>query len=366
MNSRLLKIMRRPPGTPHRRAQSGVALILVISFIAAMVASGILVNRQVRGMIGAVATLSDDFRVREKCRSGVQALVLLIENGAPEEVLAWLTDEEAASELVLGINQVLGYADAPLALALEDDRARIQVNALIDFAKGGQFVPEQQQLWERFLYYLKSSHPDDLDFSEVEIINSLKDWLDSGDDDAVTGLSGAESDYYETLPSPYHAANAPMQDIGELRRVKGVPPELFDGGALPGLPQFLTTGGAAGTTPGALKFDGSINLNTASTPVIAAILPLAYQSLAESIVAYRNERLLEKDYITLLQPEWYRNAPGCSDVDLPANLTTVVTERFRITAETPHGEGRYRLTADILCQRSNTAAAAACTVSRYR
>ncbi len=48
------------------------------------------------------------------------------------------------------------------------------------------------------------------------IINSLKDWLDSGDDDAITGLSGAESDYYEGLEPPYSCKNGPMDNLGEV------------------------------------------------------------------------------------------------------------------------------------------------------
>jgi len=60
------------------------------------------------------------------------------------------------------------------------------------------------------------------------IINSIKDWLDSGDDDAITGLSGAESAYYQDLDPPYPCRNGPFPHLGELALLKGVTAELFE------------------------------------------------------------------------------------------------------------------------------------------
>src|SRR5262249_5719734 len=42
-------------------------------------------------------------------------------------------------------------------------------------------------------------------------------------------VNGAESDYYQGLPRPYVAKNAPMDAIEELLLIKGVTPELFYG-----------------------------------------------------------------------------------------------------------------------------------------
>jgi general secretion pathway protein K len=59
------------------------------------------------------------------------------------------------------------------------------------------------------------------------IINPIKDWLDSGDDDAITGLTGAENDYYQSLDPPYGARNGPFKHIRELMRVKNITKEMF-------------------------------------------------------------------------------------------------------------------------------------------
>jgi len=65
------------------------------------------------------------------------------------------------------------------------------------------------------------------DATPTAIINSLKDWLDSGDDDAITGLSGAESSYYQSLDIPYPCKNGPVLHVGELALIKGIIPELL-------------------------------------------------------------------------------------------------------------------------------------------
>jgi general secretion pathway protein K len=56
---------------------------------------------------------------------------------------------------------------------------------------------------------------------------ALLDWRDK--DDLVSVGGGAESDYYEKLDPPYRAKNGPVDDIGELLKVRGVSSELYWG-----------------------------------------------------------------------------------------------------------------------------------------
>lgn len=346
-------------------SEKGMALVLVISFIATLVASGILLNRQVRGMLVSSAAEADQLKFSEMCRSGIEAAVVLLGIGKAEDVLAWTLIEEDRAVLTGEINSALAFSYGTLDVAIADERARIQVNALLNYPQQ-QFNAEQQQLWERLLRVLKQQAPDDPDFTEVEIINALKDWMDTGDDDAITGLSGAENDYYAGLPNPYSAANAPMQHIGELLLIKGMTPELYYGSPeRPGLEHYVTAYGVSGKRPADLRFDGKININTAEAVVIAAILPVEYQSLAESIVAYRQERIADKDVETLKQPAWYKNAPGCGSLELPAGLVTVASDLFRVTATAIRGTRQFHLTAYIQCQQADTPSKQQCTVLRY-
>lgn len=91
------------------------------------------------------------------------------------------------------------------------------------------------------------------------ILDSLQDWKDA---DELRRLNGAESDdYYLTLPVPYRARNAPLQDVAELRQIRGVSDDLYWGTAEhPGLVDLVTVFGR-----------DSVNLNTAAAPVLTAL-----------------------------------------------------------------------------------------------
>ncbi len=59
-----------------------------------------------------------------------------------------------------------------------------------------------------------------------DIAAAILDWID---DDDETRSNGAESDYYETLESPYSAKNGPLESLDELLLVRDITPELLYG-----------------------------------------------------------------------------------------------------------------------------------------
>lgn len=60
------------------------------------------------------------------------------------------------------------------------------------------------------------------------IADAILDWRDKDDEHR---LNGAESEYYQGLPRPYVAKNAPFDSLEELLLVKGVTRELYEGGS---------------------------------------------------------------------------------------------------------------------------------------
>lgn len=62
----------------------------------------------------------------------------------------------------------------------------------------------------------------------IYLLEALTDWVDS--DDAESGQGGAESNYYQSQPEPYMAANGLFQSVEELRLVRGFTerPELVN------------------------------------------------------------------------------------------------------------------------------------------
>lgn len=59
-----------------------------------------------------------------------------------------------------------------------------------------------------------------------DIAAAILDWIDDDDD---TRTYGAESDYYETLESPYSAKNGPLESLDELLLVRDITPEMLYG-----------------------------------------------------------------------------------------------------------------------------------------
>jgi general secretion pathway protein K len=223
----------------------------------------------------------------------------------------------------------------------------------VKFPEGREFNELQRMLWERYLkpvfaYY---EHPTETDPINA-IVNSLKDWLDSGDDDAITGLSGAESDYYRDLDPPYDCRNAPLTHLDELLQVRGITPELYYGiEDLPGISTYLTVG--VMTDNGAKKgtFDGRININTADIPVLMALLPEENQELATALFEYREEKDGEIYTHELSGNTWYKNVPGAGDLEIDAALITTRSDFFRITAEATLNDQTLRATVQVVRER---------------
>lgn len=107
------------------------------------------------------------------------------------------------------------------------------------------------------------------------LINAIGDWRDP--DNNPRAGNGAEDDYYLGMDPPYYAKNAPIDDISELLKIRGVSPELYWGG------RFRSQGRSLGVESGPLSAVGlvdvfcavsgeGVNVNTAPLPVLQVIL----------------------------------------------------------------------------------------------
>ena len=59
-----------------------------------------------------------------------------------------------------------------------------------------------------------------------EVADAIIDWRDAN---TTVSESGAEDEYYQMLPQPYRAKNAPFETVEELLLVRGITPELLFG-----------------------------------------------------------------------------------------------------------------------------------------
>jgi general secretion pathway protein K len=222
------------------------------------------------------------------------------------------------------------FEDGSIAVDISDERSRIQVNALVALP-GHEFNPVQFELWDRLLGFLKKADEALAKLDHTAIINALKDWIDSEDDDAITGLTGAESSYYKTLDPPYAARNAPIDQPGDLFLVKGITKELLSGPHEElNLFNYLSVYGASQAEGGKLTYDGKININTASLPVLAAILSEDYDEFAPAVFDYRVEKSNDQFINSLSGLDWYKNVPGLEDLTIDPELITNTSDTFRI------------------------------------
>ena len=247
---------RRSP----RFSETGIALILVLWVVTIL----------------AVAVLSFSLTTRSEARA-----MLAYKEGMENKFLAEAGLRRAILELFYRKNnpqqQVLreGYeifqcdgrpytgelADGRYRIRIEDESGKINLNGLTD-ANG---VVLKNLLMNRGV----------ADDEANVIVDSILDWKDR---DNIHRLSGAEDDYYQSLPRPYRAKNADFETLDELFRVRGLTAEIL-----------LGTGEQKGILPCLTIYSKSdkINLNTAPPEVLKAI-PGISGEIIERILQYRD------------------------------------------------------------------------------
>lgn len=120
------------------------------------------------------------------------------------------------------------------------------------------------------------------------IVDSLMDWKDADD---LHRLNGAESDYYQSLPTPYAAKNARFDTVEELLLVKGITPEILYGSKeKKGAVEFLTVHAKK----------NRINIRSAPREVLLAI-PGMTPEAADQLIALRADKEIDmNDFIGIL------------------------------------------------------------------
>lgn len=153
-------------------------------------------------------------------------------------------------------------------VAVRDEESKIFLN--------GQITPQYDAMLRRL--FSNSGVRDEKLVSTI--VDSIQDWRDT---DTLHRVSGAEDDYYLSLPSPYRAKNANFEAIDELLLVKGMTPEILYGNVansqrlaelqaqLPWERQFRP-GEYLGVARHLSVFgEGYVNVNTVSADVLMAL-----------------------------------------------------------------------------------------------
>lgn len=348
--------MTRSPILMARRCRErGTALLVALAVTAVLVSVGLAINLEVQRAVTAGQHQLGQVVVSAAASGAVHTAMAVLAEDKRDSQADSLAELWADAEKITTLASIGLPEGVSLSLRIEDERARLQVNALVDFPQGVQIVPVQQRLWERLLFLAEYEDLREADVTPEMIVAAIKDWLDSGDDDAITGLGGAEAPYYTSLPTPYNCRNGPLMEVEELTLVKGIGRQLIDGdGEQPGIGPLLTAYGMNEARGSESAYDGRVNINTAPLPLMMALLPQEYEDLAQSIVEFRQQVIDDDTPDLLTDPMWYRNAPGCQDLTIEPELITTASDHFRIQATTEYNDVRTVLTAIV--QRETDAA----------
>jgi len=316
---------------------NGTALLVTVMMIALLAAVLFEVNRRVRVSIDEAALFKNSIKLASMADSGVHIGMAVLINDKDETEIDSIQEPWADAEHLKSVAAGFPFEDGEISITITDLLGRIQVNALVQYPEGKQFNETQKVMWYQLLQMVSMGKEMDGKETEAEvkpisIINSVKDWLDYGDDDAITGLDGAESDYYQSLDYPHGCRNGPVVDVSELVLVKGLSPEIFQAiEALYGVSSWVTTFGMMEVAQGeGFTFPGAININSAPLFVLTAMLPLEDNYLAMDIYEFRQE-MTNGNYVNDLSgAAWYKNVHGCSELTLNADLITTQSDFFQI------------------------------------
>ena len=330
--------MNHKPFLAILKNESGVALLITLSIIAILVSVSLELNRRVKSGITSAETGKTQYRLKQMAESGINIAKAILIKDANENDVDSVQEEWSDPDALNNIIKSLGFGEGDIQLKIIDEMGKIQINALIKKYPGHEVDMDQIQLLENLLSFFISKDKSQDERDSREIINCLIDWLDDKDGEAITGLSGAESPYYESLETPYRCGNREFFDLNELFFVKGISKDILvkteslddlffnqfvqeEKQPLQLADLFTIFGNEKDKTNIKKKahktyqFSGKININTAPIHVIAAMLPFGKQDLAVSIIEHRLQKADEKSGYSnpLSDKNWYADVAGLTE-----------------------------------------------------
>jgi general secretion pathway protein K len=271
------------------KSEKGVALILVLWIGAllsmAALSLSLLTRTDALATLSAKEELENKFLAEAGIRRGIMELFYRQANRAqqvlPEKPEVYQCD---------GSPYTADLMDGNYQIRITDESGKINLNTLKD---------NNSVVLKNLLMNQGAT-----DETSNIVVDSILDWKDK---DNLHRLSGAEDDYYLSLPKPYKAKNGEFDTLEELVLVRGVSKSLLYGEA-----------GKKGMLPFCTLFSKTdkINLNAASPELLKAI-PGMTEEMIQIIVSYRNLSAAEKTkpLAVLIGSDYTAIAPYVTDLE---------------------------------------------------
>ena len=312
-------------------------------------------NRKMRSTTLYAGKEKDLCKMRHIAESGIQLAKAVLAEDAEYSETDSIQEKWANKEKLDSIVSSLGFENAKISLDITDETGKLQINSLLQEFPGHEINMKQYRLLEGLFHVAGASQDLEGELDPSEFVNPVIDWMDSGDTETTTGLSGAESAFYRELDPPYECANREFASVEEIFLVKGIGRDLFTGrdngnastASSVKLQELITVYGAQEKGEKRYYFPGRININTADKIVIAALLPFGKRDLAQEIVEYRKEKTSEDgEYINdLTRTGWYRSVLGLTrnEFERMEDMITLSSHIFSITCSVEMKKNEFRM-----------------------
>ena len=247
--------------------ERGVAVITAILIVAVAASTAALMLSQQSATLDQAALVAARAQADLYAQAGLDwARGVLLQDMATSSAYDGLDESWAQPIAALPVDR------AVVAGAIADEQGKFNIDNLY-FA--GVRSDADYKTFQRLLASLGLS-PD--------LADAVVDWIDP--DSNLSGSGGAEDPYYLSLAKPYRTANAPMVQVEELYRVRG-----FDAATVQKLRPYVTALQAQSRT--------TVNINTASSAVLAALLPdVPAEKIANAIAIRATKPFRSTDEIT--------------------------------------------------------------------
>ena len=236
--------------------ESGVALIVTLLVIVIMTVTvtefmyATWIDRSI------AAGFRDNVRAVAAVRSGVDAARAVIIEDKKEDVLN--------NKIVDHLGELWSQQSLPVPIGetyafvtITDESSKIDLNRLVANKIEGKSMAENLlTVFRRLLEILEM---------DAEIAEAIIDWIDTDEDGFY------EDSYYMSLASPYGCKNTKLDSLEEIKRIKGITPEIFNK-----LKNYVT-----------ISSNGLININSAPLELIQALHDDISQSMAEAVINAR-------------------------------------------------------------------------------
>jgi len=219
-----IRLMRR------NRGKRGVVLVLVVWTLALMSALVVEFDSSMRVEVEGTGNYKDELQAYYLARAAIELAVAEAVNvGGPAygadsgEIIytkgdyAREEEEEIDEETdTMTYRREIEFAGGEISYAMFDEEGRYNLNSV-----------RPTKTWV-LAKLLTESAGMEMGAERDTVMDSIMDWTDV---DELRMINGAEEDYYQSLPKPYHCKDGDFYVPEEALYVKGMTKEIFYGGA---------------------------------------------------------------------------------------------------------------------------------------